>query len=57
MIPSKRVCGRSSENISNLPSSTYPRGSDKIGNLRLGREEPGPGAKCKKLLQYTRASI
>jgi hypothetical protein len=42
---------------SDLPSSTYPRSDNKNGNLRMGREEPRFGAKCKKFLQYTRVSI
>jgi hypothetical protein len=38
-------------------SPNYSRSNHKDGNLRLGREESGLGAKCKKFLQYARTVI
>jgi hypothetical protein len=38
------------KDLSSLPTSNYARSNHKNGNLCLGREEPGLGAKCKKLL-------
>jgi hypothetical protein len=53
----KQICGWGFENLSGLPSSNYPWSDYKNGNLRLGREKPRLGAKCKKFLQYARTAL